>query len=157
MHTRLLTPEDVTRLFNINTFSAFAIIASLLKHKSKRKALKRIVFVSSVASIMGVRGFAAYSATKGANDSLMRSLAIELAPEIQCASVLLGPIAQTTSIERFDHDGNQTSINSSVPLGIGNAQDVVGVLEFLFSENSRWITGQSIVVDGGQSINGTLK
>lgn len=156
MHSRLLTQDTISRLFNVNTFSAFAIISSLLKQKNQRATLTRIVFISSLASTLGVKGFAAYSATKGANDSFMRSLAMELAPRVQCASVVLGPISQTSSTEKFEQDRIQSALGNRIPLGEGQVNDVVGVVEFLFSSNSRWITGQSIVVDGGQSVNGSI-
>ena len=69
-------------------FSATAIVRPLCKKGINLGALRAIVFVSNIASRFGMRGFSTYAATKGALDSLARSLAVEFAPAVRVNSVL---------------------------------------------------------------------
>ena len=125
----------------------------LMKKKINDRQLRSIVFISSIASKFGARGFSAYSASKGALDALMKSLAVELAPEVRVNSVLPGGV-RTRMTDRIYEDPEMVArLERDYPLGIGTAADIVNAVEFLVSEKSRWITGQQIVVDGGRTAN----
>jgi len=140
-------------MFNINFFSAMELTAALMKKKINDRQLRSIVFISSIASNFGARGFSAYSASKGALDSLMRSLAVELAPEVRANSVLPGGVRTRMTDKIFEETEMRAKFERDYPLGIGEAMDIVNAVEFLVSEKSRWITGQQIVVDGGRTTN----
>jgi len=149
--------QNALRMFNINYFSAVEIISTLLKKNINKGSLKNIVFISAILGKFGARGHNLYSSTKAALDGLMKSLAVELAPEIRINSILPGGVKTPMSefalkdpeiIERIKHD---------YPLGIGEPSDIANLVEFLLSEKSRWITGQQIIIDGGRTANMSQK
>lgn len=108
-----------------------------------------IVNISSLNALRGHAGVAVYSATKAALDGLTRSLARELGP----AGIRVNSIAPGY----FDSEMTGTlgpkqkdRIVRRTPLGrLGEVKDMVGAVRFLLSDDSRFITGQTLVVDGG--------
>jgi NAD(P)-dependent dehydrogenase (short-subunit alcohol dehydrogenase family) len=83
----------------------------------------------------------------------MRCLAIELAPNIRVNSILPGAVLTEMTQDIFDNEDVLKKMKETYPLGIGKTEDIYPVVDFLLSENSKWITGQQITVDGGRSIN----
>jgi NAD(P)-dependent dehydrogenase (short-subunit alcohol dehydrogenase family) len=83
----------------------------------------------------------------------MRCLAIELAPNTRVNSVLPGAILTEMTQDIFSDEEVVKKIKETYPLGIGETNDIYQIVDFLLSENSKWITGQQITVDGGRSIN----
>lgn len=130
---------SILRVFEVNYFSATAILRVLCKKAINRGALRSIVFVSNIVSRFGMRGFSTYAATKGALDSLARSLAMEFAPAVRVNSVLAG-----------DHPCPPEE-QAGYLLGPGEPQEIAGICEYLLSDDARWITGQQFVVDGGKT------
>lgn len=143
-------PASVHRMFQVNYFSATAIIRVLLRKTVNRGALRCVVFVSDIASQFGARGYGIYAATKGALDSLSRSLAVELGPAVRVNSILSGGIQTRSSQLLNDGEGGAKLANGYL-LGPGCADDIAGVAEYLISEGARWITGQQFIVDGGKT------
>lgn len=137
------------QIFNVNLFSAMTIIKVLLK-KNNNKALNNIVFISALYSKKGVAGNSLYASSKGALDSYMRCIAKELAPKVRVNSILPGGI-NTHMLANLDTD-MLAELEKQYPLGFGETQDIANMVAFLFSEKSKWITGQQISVDGGASI-----
>lgn len=136
-------------IFNVNLFSIFEIIKALLK-KNNQKALEKIVLISSLVSERGEAGNSIYAASKGAINSLVYSLARELAPSIRINALLPGSIE--TPMTRVTLDENYLNdIIKDTPLGWVSQQDVVDYVEFLLSEKARRITGQALFIDGGRS------
>src|SRR5579862_1467386 len=82
----------VRETMDVNFTSAVEIVRLLVRKKINQKHLRSIVFVSSIASLYGARGFNLYCASKGALDAFMRALAVELAPAVRANSVLPGAI-----------------------------------------------------------------
>lgn len=138
---------------NINYNAAVIMLKTLISKKINSGALKNVIFISSTASIRGAKAFNIYSGAKGALDSLMRSLAVELAPKVRLNSILPGGI-QTKMTEHIFSDGELLErMAKDYPLGLGEPKDIFEMVDFLLSDKSRWITGQQFVVDGGRSIN----
>jgi NAD(P)-dependent dehydrogenase (short-subunit alcohol dehydrogenase family) len=115
--------------------------------------LRNIVFVSSTASKFGAKGFSLYCASKGALDSLMRALAVELAPGIRVNSVLPGGVRTEMTESMFNDPQLADRLSVNYPLGLGQPSDIALAIEFLLSDKARWITGQQLVVDGGRTVN----
>ena len=142
-----------TETFNTNVFSAMEISRTLTRRKLNQKALHNIVFISSIASQFGARGFTSYCASKGSLDGFMKALAVELAPEVRVNSVLPGAVRSEMTREIFQDSIMEARLALDYPLGIGLPSDIVSAVEFLLSDQARWITGQQLVIDGGRTTN----
>ena len=153
MHARNMESNISNKIMNINFTSAMIITSTLLKKKINYQELKNIIFISSIWSKLGAKGYTLYCASKGALDAAMRALAIELAPDVRVNSILLGAINTPMSEKTFSDPGLSQNINKQYPLGIGQTDDAAFMAEFLLSDKSRWMTGQQIVLDGGRSVN----
>jgi NAD(P)-dependent dehydrogenase (short-subunit alcohol dehydrogenase family) len=138
----------VTRVFNVNVFSAMEIIRPLTQNKVNKGALRSITFISSIATRVGASGYFVYAASKGAVNAMSLSLAVELAPAIRVNAVLPGIIETQMTQEYFTN----ADFVAFYPLGFGRPEDVANAAEFLISDRARWITGQEFVVDGGRSV-----
>ncbi len=138
---------------NVNFNAAVLIVKALVSKKINDNSLKNVIFISSTASIRGAKAFNIYSGSKGAVDSLMRSLAVELAPKVRLNSILPGGIKTKMTESMFDDRELMERMEKDYPLGLGQAEDIFEMVDFLLSEKSKWITGQQFVVDGGQTIN----
>lgn len=133
----------------INLYSAMLIIKFLLK-KNLKPHLKDIIFISSTFSKKGEIANSFYASTKAGLDAYMKSLSLELAPDIKVNSLLPGGIFQTGMTKNlFDEDQKQ-EILKKYPLGEGRVEDIAQGVDFLL--HSRWISGQQIIIDGGYSV-----
>lgn len=118
-----------------------------------------IVLVGSVLSRKGMAGMSAYSASKGGIEGLTRSAAVELADRgIRVNCVLPGPILTPMSRTGFEADGLSAEqwieqMAGSVPMNrVGVPKDVAAVVLFLLDEASSYMTGVSLMVDGGANV-----
>jgi NAD(P)-dependent dehydrogenase (short-subunit alcohol dehydrogenase family) len=150
---RNMSLTHLQQTMNVNFTSAALLIKLLINKKVNNSSLQNVVFISSTASIMGAKAFNVYSASKGALDSLMRSLAVELAPNIRLNSVLPGGIQTKMTDSIFNDTSLLERMAKEYPLGLGEPNDISEMVQFLLSEKAKWITGQQFVVDGGRSIN----
>jgi len=111
-----------------------------------------IINVSSIASKTPPAGSSVYSATKGAVDVLTRSLARELGPKKIRVNALAPGFTDTEGVRALPEDGPEfrNYAVSRTPLGrVGTVEDVASAALFLASDDSRWITGEEILVGGG--------
>ena len=150
---RMSTIEVLKTTFNINVIAASLICKVLNQKKVNNTALDAIVFISSNISNMGAKALSAYGASKGAVDSLMRCLAMELAPKVRLNSVLPGAVLTEMTEAIFLNEEVKRRMEITYPLGIGKPDDIFQAVNFLLSDNARWITGQQITVDGGRTVN----
>jgi NAD(P)-dependent dehydrogenase (short-subunit alcohol dehydrogenase family) len=112
------------------------------------------VMIASVAGVKGEIGFTAYSAAKSAIIGVTRTLALELAIKdvrVNCVTPGWIPTEMTDAIEAR-YPGHMDTIKLQHPLGIGSVEDVSNLVLFLLSDESRWMTGSNLVIDGGYSI-----
>lgn len=135
-------------VFNVNLFSIFEIVKALLK-KNNQKALEKVVLISALVSLRGNEGNSIYAASKGAINALTYTMARELAPTVRVNALMPGGI-QTSMTANLNPEYVAEFLKDT-PLGWGSAQDVVDYVEFLLSDKSKWITGQTLFVDGGRS------
>lgn len=138
-------------VMNTNLLSALEIVRILVKKKVNQTNLKTVTFISSAASKLGERGNSIYAASKGALDSLTRSLAVELAPNVRVNAVLPGMVRTKMSSATLDDQEHVGEILKKYPLGFGDVADVATLVRFLVSDEARWITGQHFIVDGGRT------
>lgn len=144
--------QNILDSLNTNVVSAMLITKVLSSKKWNKGALKSIVYISSNISNRGAKAFNTYAATKGALDSFMRSMAVELAPKVRVNSVLPGAILTEMTSTIFNKEVEER-MESTYPLGNGYPQDIANGVKFLLSEQARWITGQQLTIDGGRTID----
>lgn len=117
-----------------------------------------IVNLSSVGSGLTVGNYLSVGTTKAALESMTRYLAVEWAPDGIRVNTASGGLIEGDVAGRFpDADGMAEVVRAATPLGaLGTAEDLADLVGFLASPASRWITGQTIVADGGLSLGGAL-
>lgn len=150
---KMVNVELLQQTFNTNVFSAELITKMLVNKKLNNRALKSIVYISSNISGFGAKAHSVYGASKGALDALMKSLAMELAPNIRVNSVLPGAVKTALTEHIFEDEDLINRMAATYPLGLGTTTDIYEAVGFLLSEEARWITGQQITVDGGRTVN----
>ncbi|MNL26645.1 3-oxoacyl-[acyl-carrier-protein] reductase FabG [compost metagenome] len=114
-----------------------------------------IIFFSSLMAELGEAGKIGYCATKSALLGVVRSSALELLKRNIRVNAIAPAIVNTpltTKLFSGLSDENITEIEKMHPMGFGETSDVVPMIKFLLSDQSRWITGQNIKIDGGYSI-----
>lgn len=147
-----LKMKDLKNMMSINFYS----FVELVKHFSNKKYNANggsIVAISSISSRVGARGLSAYCASKGALESAIRAMALDLAAKnIRINSVAPGMIA-TQIYDGLKEIVNNRDFESDLKkrqiLGVGTPEDVAHATAYLLSDASRFITGTSLVVDGG--------
>lgn len=146
-----VSAETVTSLLHTNVASA-VFFAKAFRAKQIPKVAPSIVLLSSAVGIVGQSGVSVYSATKGAILSLTKSLALELAREgIRVNSISPGVVTteMTTKLRERVGDVAFGAIEAQHPLGLGTPEDVANGAMYLISDAARWVTGTSLVIDGG--------
>lgn len=148
---RVLKPSRLEELMKVNVSAAMALTKGF-RQRGVRAEQGSVVYLASVAALAGSPGNAGYSATKGALVSMCRSLAVELAPErirVNCLAPGWVPTELAAKAEEKFDDRQLQTISEMHPLGLGRPDDVANAAAFLLAETGRWITGQTLVVDGG--------
>lgn len=143
------TVESLQRQWNTNVASHFLLAQAAAPRLGAGSA---IVFVSSTTALAGFPGCAAYSATKGATESLSRALAVELAGQgVRVNTVAPGFVRTPMLTPILDAaPGYEDSLNEFTPVGrIGEADEIAATVAFLLSAEAAYITGTTVVVDGG--------
>ncbi len=147
----MLTHESLDACLDLN-IKGYFYCAQQAALKMFRKKSGVIINMSSVSSKMALAGQSVYSATKGAVNSMTQTMAKELAPYgIRVNAVAPGFIA-TDMIDALPADKREEYLKN-VPLGrFGTVEEVASVVSMLASDASSYMTGQTIVLDGGLSL-----
>ncbi|MCX8526326.1 SDR family oxidoreductase [Chryseobacterium formosus] len=145
-----LSVDDFKNDFEINVLGAVKTIQKLLPHLKKSETASVVLF-SSVAAKLGMAFHASISASKSAVEGLTKSLAAELSAQKIRFNTIAPSLTDTnlasqllSTPEKREASGKRHPLQR-----IGNADEIAKMVEFLLSENSSWITGQIIGIDGG--------
>jgi 3-oxoacyl-[acyl-carrier protein] reductase len=144
-----ITEEHFHKHFNVNVLGLLLTTQAAVKHLGEGGS---IVNVSSVVSRITPPGSSVYTATKSAVDGITGVLAKELGPrKIRVNSVNPGMVAtEGTHSAGIIGSDFETWAVSTTPLGrIGQPEDIADVVVFLASDDSRWMTGESLIASGG--------
>jgi NAD(P)-dependent dehydrogenase (short-subunit alcohol dehydrogenase family) len=149
-----LTDAEWDRVHAVNLRGYFITAQEAARHMTARGAGGRIVMVSSVNQATVNRGIAHYAATKGGVMQLAKAMALELAPAGITVN-LIAPGTIETDLNRafLAESGNRRAKLGLIPMErIGRPEDVAGAAVFLASEAAAYVTGATIVVDGGLTL-----
>lgn len=148
--------DNWREMFNVNVVGMVAGIKHLtpLLQLGENSA---IVNMSSIAAQIGSDGYSAYSATKGAVDSLTKGLALELAPKIRVNAVAPGWIETPFTVEGLEKSPDPVAYRKEVgamhALGrVGSPAEIANVISWLLSDKSSFLTGTTVTADGGYLI-----
>ena len=140
-----MSDEDWMDVITTNLTGTFRVTKLVAKGMLKRK-WGRIINISSISGIMGNPGQTNYSASKAGMDGFTRSLAKELGSR----NITVNAVAPGFIATEMTEDILNDELIKKIPLGrVGKVEDIVPLVNFLSSEHSNYITGQTLVVDGG--------
>src|SRR6201997_3491445 len=147
--------HDYDLVLNINLKGAFFASQAFVQHRMAVKKPGKIINVSSVHEELPFPHFTSYCASKGGMKMMMRNLSIELAPYgITVNNIAPGAIETPINTALLNDPAKLKALLENIPLGrLGQVGDVAGVAAFLASSDSDYITGTTIVIDGGLTWN----
>ncbi len=145
-----LTEEEWQRAFDVNAKGTFLVTQAVIPHMKSRRS-GRIIHISSIGGKQGAPGQAHYCSSKAATIEFTRVLAMELGPygitvNAVCPGIILTEMGRQNlgTQENIDKWTNATALKR-----LGEPEDVVGAVAFFASDDSAYITGQSLNVCGG--------
>lgn len=144
------TVEDFDNLFAVNVRAPFFLVQQLLPALCKGSS---VIFTSSLAARAAVGTLYAYAATKGAIDTLVKHLAAALGPRgIRVNAVAPGVVETDMSNFTKTEAGREVALGMQALKRLAQPDDIAPVVAFLASEDARWITGDTVRVDGGSKL-----
>lgn len=146
-----IDPAAARKIFEVNVIAALEWTRSAVAAGLSRS----IVNIASIAGVSASPGISLYGVSKAALINLTVQLADELAPALRVNAV--APAVVKTKFARALFEGREDEVSAGYPLRrLGEPADVAGPVAFLLSDDAAWITGQTILIDGGASISPVL-
>jgi len=150
-----ISDDQFRKIFDNNVLSTHWLISLLAPQMAKRGG-GSIIVVSSIGGLLGSGTIGAYNISKAADFQLVRNLAVELGPQnIRVNALAPGVIKTDFAKALYEDETAAARLREDTPLRrLGEPDDIAGAAVFLASAASGHITGQSIVIDGGATIQG---
>lgn len=143
-----MTDEQWDQMMTVNTTSIFRLTQIVIRHWLERERTGAIVNLASISGVIAFNNSSAYCASKAAVAALTRCIALEFGPRGIRANSMAPGIIHTSMLPNMD-DANRWA-SQKIPLRrMGKPEDVAELALFLGSDESRYITGDTIFVDGG--------
>lgn len=145
-----LTEEHFHKQFNLNVLGLLLATQAAVRQFNPKGG--SIVNISSVVSTLGVPAAAVYSGTKGAVDSITRSLAKELGPRGIRVNAINPGMVETEGVHAagIAQSDMRKQVEAQTPLGrIGQPRDIASAAVFFASADSAWLTGETLLISGG--------
>ncbi len=140
------------KTFEVNVLAALSWVRAARAQGLGEGGGGAIVNIASIAGVHASPGIAFYGVTKSALIGLTRQLALELAPSVRVNAV--APAVVKTKFATALYEGREDVAAKAYALGrLGVAEDVAGAVAFLASDDAAWVTGQTLVLDGGLTLN----
>jgi 3-oxoacyl-[acyl-carrier protein] reductase len=145
-----MTEADWEKVISVNLKSVFLCSQAAVKVMSEGG---RIINISSIASFIGFPGLVHYCASKGGINSMTRALALELADKKITVNAVAPGAIETPGASQTSTEESKKQTVSMIPLSrMGQPEDIAGLVVFLASDQAGYITGQTIIVDGGWTL-----
>ena len=149
---KFVKQEKIDPIFQTNYFSQIILTQMLVKKKLIKKRAS-LVYISSLSSMLGIPGTLLYASSKAALNGAVRVIAAELAPQGIRANAICPGIVKTEMLSGTNIDEESfTRQEVDYPLGLGTPEDVGHAVLYHLSDQSRWLTGNCLVLDGGYSL-----
>jgi len=151
---KMLKPKYYYKVLSINTIAGLELARILSKKKYNMCKGSSFIFISSVMGLLGDISNVAYCCSKGALLSASKAIALELASKNIRVNCILPGIVKTKMADILFERISKESVDeleNRHPLGFGTPEDVANACIFLLSDDSKWITGTNLIVDGGYS------
>lgn len=146
--------DVVRKVMDVNVVAAYSWIQQVWREWMAENG-GAIVNVASVAGLHPAPGLGIYAVSKAALIHLTAQLGLELAPKVRVNAV--APAVVKTKFAAALYVGREEEAAAGYPAGrLGEPRDVAGAVAFLLSDESSWITGQTLVIDGGSTLVGNL-
>ena len=148
-----ISVEACYEQLNCNFVSSMMLMQAVADHM-KQAGWGRIITIGSVQEAKPHPDMLVYSASKAAQTNMVQSLAVQLAKDgITVNNVAPGVVYTDRNVEALSDPEYAQKVVSTIPAGFyGEPEDVAGIVSLLCSEEGRYITGQSIFVDGGKGV-----
>lgn len=149
-----LKPKGMNNIYTA-TVLAFIVGAQEAAKRMMRVGGGSIISLSSTGNLKYIENYTGHGSSKAAVETVVKYAAYELAEENIRVNVVSGGPIETDALKKFpDYDTLKKSIVDRTPLGrIGRPDDLGGIAKFLCSEDAKWITGQTIIADGGSTFS----
>ena len=147
--------DEFEKIITVNQTALFSLSREVVKVMLQQESRGSIVNITSMTAHYGIPKVISYTASKSALHGMTRAMAVELSPlGIRVNSVAPGFIKTPMSCKALDNDPERKNkVLSRTPMGtLGKTEDVANAIYFLASEQAAFITGETLKVDGGNSI-----
>jgi NAD(P)-dependent dehydrogenase (short-subunit alcohol dehydrogenase family) len=144
------------KMFDVNVLGTLGWVQEALRGGLADSGRGAIVNISSVSGLRPAPGIGFYGVTKAALIHLTEELAVELAPAVRVNAV--APAVVKTRFASALYEGREEKVAATYPMRrLGVPEDVAGAVSFLCSPDAAWITGQTLVIDGGVTLTGSAQ
>lgn len=149
---KMISKEALERIMSINTYGPIYLTQRLLK-KKKFNVNASLVFTVSIGGVYTTApGNAMYGASKGALQVFVRNVALEGAPRIRCNSVNPGMVNTNLAGRAYSDEDKAKDMETYPMKRYGEPRDVALAIVYLLSDASSWVTGHSLIIDGGKTL-----
>ncbi len=148
------TDRDIELIWRVNFFGTYACLRAAVPYlrasAQQRGAPSSVVNMASVSGVRPTRGEAPYSAAKAATVALTRSAALEWAPAVRVNCVSPGFVHTDLNDMLVTDPESRRGLEERTPMGrVGSAAETAALIAFLLSDETGYVTGQNVVIDGG--------
>lgn len=147
----VLNYKDLDSVMKINLYAGLELLKTIAKPNISNKG-SSFLFIASVAGLLGEPGALAYSTSKAAIISAVKTSAMELSKYKHRVNCIAPGMVETPMLQQYRKtlgDEQIDLLEKKFPLGIGDSGDVANAAVFLLAKASKWITGTTLIVDGG--------
>jgi NAD(P)-dependent dehydrogenase (short-subunit alcohol dehydrogenase family) len=142
--------KDLDDQYLVNVRAPYALTLAAAPHMP---AGSSIVFITSNLARVGLKDSAAYCASKGAVEAMVRALALDLAPDIRVNAVAPGIIKTPMTARIHEDDDNEAAAIDKTPAGrLGRIEDIGAAVAYVASDDAGYMVGSTLTIDGGWNI-----
>lgn len=154
-----VSPEIWVKTLDTNLNSVYYLLRKAIPHMQRNENGGTVVVTGSIAAHKGFPNHAAYNASKGAVQALVKQVAVDYGPQIRINLIQPGPVDtelyRSSAVAFPNADTILDEVPGSLPMKrTGKPEDIAKAALFLASDDSSWITGSVLTVDGGASAKG---